>query len=160
MVTLYTYLNLLKDFFKDHLQINTILIGDKKDITANSNIIYPLANIEYLDKVIRNNDDVYRFEIIIASLSNEKIELNVINDANMVADDLVNYFENLENNDLELFTNVTIKPFADSFGDRVAGVTFVVSMTGFRYGCINSIPFTIKPIINNAFPYAFPFQFS
>ncbi|WP_316736289.1 hypothetical protein [Pedobacter aquatilis] len=158
MVTLYTYLNLLKDFFSEHLQVNTILVGDKKDITGKSDIIYPLANIEYLDKVIRNNDDVYRYEIIIASLSNENIELNVINDANMVADDLVTHFENLDNNQLEIFTNVTIKPFSDSFADRVAGVTFVVSMTGFRDACENSIPFTLKPIINDAFPYAFPLQ--
>jgi len=141
MVNLLTYLDLIKKFFNDHLQVNTVLVGDKKDITGKTNILYPLANIEYLDKAIKDNQDVYRYEIIIASLSNEDIELNVINDCNMIGDDMIAYFENTDRfEDLEIFTNVTLKPFTDSFGDRVAGVTFVVSMTGFREACDATIP--------------------
>ena len=142
MVNVLTYKDLIVDFFNSHLQINAVLVGDKKSITKERNIVYPLANIEYLDKQIRNNDDVYRFEIIIASLSNEDIELSVINDCNLIGDDLVTYFEDTDRfEDLEIFTNVTLKPFADSFGDSVSGVTFVVSMTGFREACKLSIPF-------------------
>ncbi|MCX2474097.1 hypothetical protein OQZ33_07125 [Pedobacter sp. MC2016-05] len=146
MVSLKTYLNFLKDFFNSHEQINTLLVGDKKDITGHSDIVYPLANIEYLDKAIKGNDDVYRFEIIIASLSTNDIELDVINDCNLIADDLVTYFSDIDKfEDLEFFNSVTMKPFTDSFGDRVSGVTFVVSMTGFRKACITSIP--LKGII-------------
>lgn len=141
MVNVLTYKDLIVDFFNGHLQINTVLVGDKKSLTKQRNIVYPLANVEYLDKQIRNNDDVYRFEIIIASLANEDIELNVVNDCNLIGDDLVTYFEDTDRfEDLEIFTNVTFKPFADSFGDRVAGVTFVVSMRGFREACKLSIP--------------------
>lgn len=141
MVNVLTYKDLIVDFFNSHLQINTVLVGDKKSITKDRNIVYPLANVEYLDKQIRNNDDVYRFEIVIASLSNEDIELSVINDCNQIGDDLITHFEDTDRfEDLEVFTNVTMKPFTDSFGDRVSGVTFVVSMTGFREACYISIP--------------------
>ena len=98
----------------------------------------------HLDKAIKGNDDVYRFEIIIASLSTNDIELDVINDCNLIGDDLVTYFSDIDKfEDLEFFNSVIIKPFTDSFGDRVSGVTFVVSMTGFRKACITSIPLKV-----------------
>lgn len=141
MVNVLTYKDFIVDFFNKHLQVNTVLVGDRKSLTKQRSIVYPLANVEYLDKVIRDSEDVYRFEIIIASLSNEDIELSVINDCNMIGDDMVTYFEDTDRfEDLEIFTNITMKPFSDSFGDRVAGITFVVSMTGFREACKLSIP--------------------
>lgn len=141
MVNLFTYLNLLNEFFSSHFQINTILVGDKKDITGKGDIMYPLANIEYLDKVVRGGEDAYRYEIIIADLSTDESELTIINDCNSIADDLINWFEDTSKfEELELVSNVTIKPFTDSFGDRVSGVTFTITMTGFRKSCSNSIP--------------------
>ncbi|WP_316797328.1 hypothetical protein [Pedobacter agri] len=141
MINLFTYLNLLKGFFDSHFQINTLLVGDKKDITGKSDIMYPLANIEYLDKSIREDEDIYRYEVIIADLASDESELIVISDCNSIADDLVTYFEDTSRfEELELLSNVTIKPFSDSFGDRVAGVTFTINMTGFRKSCDLSIP--------------------
>lgn len=159
MVNLFTYQQLIYEFAVKHLQVNTVLTGDKKDLTGHRDIMYPLLNIEYLDKQVRGAEDIYRFEIIIADLSNDQNELIVINDSNMVADDLINYFENVDQfEDLEFFSNVSIKPFTDSFGDRVSGVTFAVNMTGFRRACIKTIPFPVVIVPNNAFPYAFPLQ--
>src|SRR5690606_27766875 len=97
------------------------------------------SNINYIDTNIRGNyQNVMKFEIVLADMSNDETELDVIDNMNQVATDFIIWLENHQ--DLEINNNIPIIPFSDDFSDRASGVVFFVSFITHRNNCGDILP--------------------
>lgn len=87
------YRNLLKSFFASHAMINTVKTGNQFNFNADSNIIYRVAHIEFLNQLGK----AYNFLITIADKYDPNLlemEEDIYSDCNEIADDTVSYFAN------------------------------------------------------------------
>lgn len=132
-LTLNQYKEILTDFFEKHLQVNTVLFGNKFDFNGNSEIVYPVANIRFLDSATNNTQIIDRFEITIADLQddeNDGAEYEIINDSTLIAYDLINYLNDEAFAFLFQVSSVTtINNFSEQNDDITAGVNFVVNLS-------------------------------
>jgi hypothetical protein len=162
MITINKYKQILTGFFKKHLQINTVLFGSKLDLAGNENIIYPVANIQFMDSSVSGNNVIDRFQFTLADLqnpNNNESEIEIINDLTLIAYDLINYLYGDDYEFLFEVSNVTsISPFTDDFGDLISGVTFIINIAQQRIINPCSTPTIDKININrNVFPLRLPF---
>ncbi|MGF7075347.1 hypothetical protein [Mucilaginibacter sp. 3215] len=137
MISINQYLKLIADFFTSHNQINTVSTGNEFNFNAESNIVYPVAHIEYVTQNIQDKNVVHQFEITLADLFDPNVpnaEIGIWSDMNLIADDMVTYFANQYQYDVdyEINENVNIQKFSNGNVDRVAGCVFVVSFNQFR----------------------------
>ncbi|RZJ81206.1 MAG: hypothetical protein EOO47_05030 [Flavobacterium sp.] len=161
-LTLNQYRKILTDFFKNHLQINTVLFGNKFDFNANENILYPVANIQFLDSSTNNVNIIDRFEITIADLQNDEdddAEFEIINDCTQIGYDLINYLNKEEFSFLFQVSNVTtINNFSEQNTDVTAGVNFAINLTQQRIINPCNVPVTdVATVPPVSFPHTLPF---
>lgn len=132
-LTLNQYKKILMDFFEKHLQINTALFGNKYDFNANAGIVYPVANVRFLDSATNNTQIIDRYEITIADLQDDEnadAEYEIINDATLIAYDLINYLNDEAFAFLFQVSSVTtINNFSEQNDDITAGVNFVINLS-------------------------------
>lgn len=161
-MTLNQYKKILMNFFQNHLQINTVLFGNQYDFNANENIVYPVANIRFLDSSTNGTSIIDRFEFVIADLQDDEdddSEFEIINDVTQIAYDLVNYLNKEEFAFLfQVSTVTTINNFSERNTDITAGVTFAVNLTQQRIINPCNVPVTdvptVPPVAN---PHTLPF---
>jgi hypothetical protein len=161
-ITLNQYRKILTTFFDNHLQINTVLFGNNSDFNANENIVYPVANIQFLDSSTNGQSIIDRFEITIADLQNREdddAEFEIINDCTLIAYDLINYLNKEEFSFLFQVSNVTtINNFSEQNTDVTAGVNFAINLTQQRLINPCNVPITdvptVPPVVNpNTLPF-------
>lgn len=159
--TLNQYKKILTAFFQDHLQINTVLFGNKFDFNGKNNIIYPVANIRFLDSSTSANQIIDRFEITIADLQDDEIldsEFEIINDVTQIAYDFLSYLYADEYAFHFQVSNVTtINNFSETNDDITAGVNFAINLSQNRIINPCSAP-NIAKTNNSVFPYTLPLQ--
>ncbi|RFZ82001.1 hypothetical protein DYU05_15335 [Mucilaginibacter terrenus] len=144
MITINQYIKLLEKYLKQHKQINTVLTSNEADFAAYYKIVYPVAHIDYVTQRISGDNISHQFEIIIGDLFDPNVpasEFEIYSDCNLIADDLLTYFENQVNVDYEISPDTSIQKFTDANGDRVAGAVFVITFNQFRASdnCITPI---------------------
>ena len=132
-LTLNQYKKILTEFFDLQMQINSVKFGNKFDFNSDENIVYPVANIRFLDSATNGNTIIDRFEITIADLQDdedESAEFEIINDCTLIAYDLINY---LNGDDFAFqfqVSNVTtINNFSEQNDDITAGVNFAINLS-------------------------------
>lgn len=144
--TLIQYKKLFTGFFNKHLQINTVLFGNKFDLAGKEDIIYPVANINFLDSSTNGNLIIDRFQFTLADLqnpNNNESEIEIINDLTLIAYDLLSFLNSeLYSFDVQVSTVTSINPFTDDFGDITTGVNFVINLQQQRAINPCSIPAT------------------
>lgn len=164
MITVNQYIKLLENFFGKHKLINTVLIGDNYEFNANSNVIYPVVNIEYITENLQPANIATQFQITVADLYDPNIrksEYKIYSDSNQIANDCISYFGNQYDVDYEVNENISIQKFTEGNDDRTAGCVFVVTFNQFRTSNNCIIPYDIDfdiPAPSNGFPYTFPFK--
>ncbi|TFF34381.1 hypothetical protein [Mucilaginibacter psychrotolerans] len=144
MITINQYIQLLENYLKQHKQINTILTSNEADFAAYDKIVYPVAHIDYVTQRINGDNISHQFEIIIGDLFDPNIpgsEFEIYSDCNLIADDLITYFDNQFDVDYVIDPNTSIQKFTDANVDRVAGAVFVITFNQFRASdnCITPI---------------------
>jgi hypothetical protein len=135
MITINQYIKLIEGFFAKHKQINTVLSGNEFNFNAESDIVYPVANIEYVTQNIQGVNIVHQFEITIADLFDPNVknqEVQIFSDCNLIADDCITYFANQFDEEYKINENVSIQKFSNGNIDRVCGCVFITSFTQFR----------------------------
>jgi len=135
MITINQYIKLIKDFCNVHEQIHTVTTENEFNFNAESNILYPVANIDFVTQNIKDDTTVHQFEIIIADIFDPNLpesELEIYNDCNLIADDIVTYFANQYEADYLINESVNLQKFTNGNVDRVAGVVMVISFSQFR----------------------------
>lgn len=144
MITINQYIKLLENYLKSHKQINTILTSNEADFAAYDKVVYPVAHIDYVTQRINGDNISHQFEIIIGDLFDPNIpgsEFEIYSDCNLIADDLITYFDNQLDEEYEIDPNTSIQKFSDANVDRVAGAVFVITFNQFRASdnCITPI---------------------
>lgn len=161
-LTLNQYRKILTAFFDSHLQINTTLFGNNYDFNANENVVYPVGNIRYLDSSTNNNSIIDRFEFTIADLQDtedDDAEFEIINDATLIAYDLINYLNDERFAfDFQVSSVTTINPFTEKNTDITAGVNFTVNLTQQRIINPCNVPIGDIPAVEPVYPNTLPFR--
>ena len=158
MVTINQYINLLESFLKQHKQINTVLTSNEADFAAYDAVIYPVAHIDYVTQRINGDNISHQFEIIIGDLFDPNIpnsEYEIYSDCNLIADDLITYFENQTDKEYEIDPNTSIQKFLGNV-DTVAGCVFILTFNQFRESNACIIP-TDANIDSNSGSFDAPF---
>jgi hypothetical protein len=135
MITINQYLKLITDFLGTHKQINTVTVSDQFNFNAESDIVYRVANVEFVTQNIQDTNIVHQFEITIADLFDPNIPnsvYSIYSDCNLIAADVLDYFANQYDVDYTINENVSIQKFSNGNVDRVAGCVFVLSFNQFR----------------------------
>jgi len=163
MITINQYKKLIEDFFKQHYQINTVVTGNEFDFNADSDIVYPVAHIEYITQNIRTTTITNQFLVTIADLFDPNLptsELDIYNDCNLIAADCLDYFSNQIEEQYEVQENVSFQKFTNGNVDRVAGCVFSLNFDQFRVADASIIPIksniSVPVSTGNNFPYSFP----
>lgn len=158
MITINQYIGLLESFLTQHKQINTVLTNNEADFAAYDAVIYPVAHIDYVTQRINGNNISHQFEIIIGDLFDPNIpssEYEIYSDCNLIADDLITYFENQFDGGYEIDPNTSVQKFSGNI-DRVAGCVFVITFNQFRESNSCIIP-TQTNIDSNSGAFDTPF---
>ncbi|MES2062726.1 MAG: hypothetical protein V4456_12450 [Bacteroidota bacterium] len=151
MITINQYIQLLENYLKQHKQINTVITSNEGDFAAYDKIVYPIAHIDYVTQRINDDNISHQFEIIIGDLFDPNVpgsEFEIYSDCNLIADDLITYFENQVDVDYEIAPDTSIQKFTDANVDRVAGAVFVITFNQFRASdnCITPIDRNIDAV--------------
>jgi|GEM_PF-2436462 len=143
MITINQYKKLIEDFFKQHYQINTVVTCNEFDFNADSDIVYPVAHIEYITQNIRTTTITNQFLVTIADLFDPNLpgsELDIYNDTSLIAADCLDYFSNQIEEQYEVHENVSFQKFTNGNVDRVAGCVFSLNFDQFRVADASIIP--------------------
>lgn len=155
MISINQYIKLLEKYLKGHKQINTVLTSNEADFSAYDKVVYPVAHVDFVSSRISGDNVSHQFEIIIGDLFDPNVagsEFEIYSDCNLIADDVITYFENQFDVDYEIDPNTSIQKFTDANVDRVAGAVFVLTFNQFRASdnCITPIDenlVTVKPVM-------------
>jgi hypothetical protein len=132
-LTLKKYKKVLIDFFEKHLQINTVVFGNKKDFAVLENLIYPVVNISFLDSSANDRTVIDRFQITISDLQdsdNDSSEFEIVSDTSLIGYDLLNYLADEKFAfDFQVLNSVSMNNFTDEGDDLTSGVVFVINLT-------------------------------
>ncbi|WP_313511648.1 hypothetical protein [Sphingobacterium sp.] len=121
--------------------VNTIKFGDIDNLSTYKDIHYPLVNFEFIDSKYKfgfKNSAKFQFHIM--DLSNDFNEFDVIDSCHEIANDYLKYLEG--HFEIEIQSNISLVPFGDDFGDRCAGVAFMVEFNVHRNNCEDILPTT------------------
>jgi len=135
-------------FFENHKQVNQTVYNDKFTFASMRNLLYPVVNIEFEQSAVQDKFLVHSWNIFIG----DKIHPDdtnsgdeIISDATNIAEDFFSFFRNDYTIDLKQTSN--FQQVSDSFGDRVAGIVFTISINVLRL--YNP---TVMPAISNIAP--------
>jgi len=122
------YTRLIKSFFKSHALINTVKSGNQFNFNAKIDIIYPVANVEFLKSGVRDNNKTYQYLITVADKFDpnlEDSEEDIYSDCGEVCEDIITFFANQEG-DFIIDENANIEKFNNGHTDKVCGRSFVL----------------------------------
>ena len=132
-MTLNQVINSLKNYFESHPLVNTTNVTlDDADFNAINNLVYPVANIQYIDTDVNDKRFQHNFKIIVADLTNpniEGIDFEIFSDTLQIVGDFTSSLEN--NYDYDWIKTTNIQPFQDSNVDRISGVVFTIGIITF-----------------------------
>lgn len=120
-------------FLNSHAQINEVIWGTDFDFSAERDVTYPVANVEYLDSNISGKQMNHNFKVTLGDLSDPNItgvDDEVVSDQLLVADDFMAWLQQQEG--FEFVRNVRIQKLSNSYGDRVSGVEFKITLSVIR----------------------------
>lgn len=133
MLTLNQLKRKLTKLFESHKQIRTTVYSDNFSFSAERNLTYPVANIEFLESNIKDKELIRSYKIVLGDLIHpEKLESEdeIVSDMELIAED---FFASLQNDaDVFLIKSSSLQKFSDSNGDRVSGITFRVNISLIR----------------------------
>ena len=133
MLTLNQLKAILKAFFLNHGQINSTFYCDDFDFNSERNITYPVANVQYLNSSIANNQTNHSYSIVLADLckaDDSDMEDEIHSDWLQIAEDLYTYLQNYEG--FSFNKTSTINKFTDDTGDRASGIVFTITLAVIR----------------------------
>ncbi len=142
-------LKIIKGFFETHSLINTVKSGNQFNFNADSNILYPVAHIEYITQGTGSDYKRLYFLITIADIFDPNLpdsEEDIYSDSNETADDFLNHFANVYDQDYKLIdvSNIEIKKFTNGNLDRVCGCTLLVTFEQYRTASDCEIPYKLN----------------
>lgn len=141
MLTLNNIKHKLLDIFNNHPQLHSVVYSDEFSFSAERNLVYPVANIEYLESSINNKLVIHSFNIKIGDLVHaEKLEFEdeIYSDLLLVAEDLLSLIDEVEG--FTLIKTSSIQKFSDENGDRVSGLTFRINLQVVRTQNVCIVP--------------------
>lgn len=133
MITLNQIKSKLVTFFKNHAQVNTVFYGDNYNFAAENAIVYPAANIEYLQSNLADRKIVHNYKVTICDLDNQNLNQyqdEIFSDCMQIADDFFSYL--YTEYDFEFTKSTSIQNFVDNNRDRTAGLVFTVALAVIR----------------------------
>lgn len=141
----------LRDWYSANPFVNTVIISNKDDYSANRDINYPVIHVEYVNSSVNSAYNTYIFSFTVGDIQENDIENRNIddihNDCQLLAQDFIDYHSEFNEN-FEIDENIQINPFYDKNGDRTAGVTFAVRFNVFREKNTCIIPIIEKPTVD------------
>ena len=133
MLTLNELKILLKTFFENHGMINSTFYLSNFDFSAERNISYPVANVNYLSTNMTKKTFNHNYKITIADIceaDNYEMEDNTHSDSLQVAEDFFTFLQNYQG--LTLTRTSTLTKFVDDKGDRTSGIVFSLTLEVIR----------------------------
>jgi hypothetical protein len=121
------------DFLKSHAQVNEVVWGDDFDYSADRDLTYPVASVEYKDantseKMINYNFQVKLLDLVDPNMDGADDE--IVSDMLLVATDFMGWLQQQEGFDFN--KNVNIQTLIDEYGDRTTGVRFRMTLSVVR----------------------------
>jgi hypothetical protein len=133
MLTLNQIKNRLISFFEGHAQIHTVKYETDFEFNAEGELIYPVANIEYLESNVQNKTVSHSFLVTLGDLTDANVkglDDEIISDMLLVAEDFYTFLQYSEGFDFN--KTVYIQKFLDDTHDRVSGITFTINLSVVR----------------------------
>jgi hypothetical protein len=133
MKTLNQIRKIFKTYFEEHALINSSFYVDDFDFNGERGIVYPVANVEYINSGINGIVMNHNYRITLASMTpteDNEAEHNVHSDMSQIAEDLFTYFQNLEGLIYNRIGSIT--PFTNDTGDRTSGIVFNLTLGTIR----------------------------
>jgi disulfide oxidoreductase YuzD len=121
------------DYLKSHAQINEVIYGSDFDYSAENELTYPIAGVEYIDANINDKMINYNFRVKLVDLHDPNIEGGddeVVSDMLLVATDFMGWLQQQEG--FDFVRNVNIQNVTDEYGDRTSGVRFRMTLSVVR----------------------------
>ena len=123
---------ILLGFFESHMQINGVYAYDVKGFISDPEKAYTAANIQYYDSNVNGKVQTFNFQITLADLltPSKDNELDIYDSTLAIAEDFLTFLQ--YHNSFNFTNNAFMTNFSDSDGDRIAGVTFRISLQVIR----------------------------
>jgi hypothetical protein len=150
----------LVDFFTSHAQINQVSTYDNKGFLGDRSKKYLIANIEYLESSISGKQRNDNFQITLADLltPTSSNSFEIYSATSEIAEDFFSFLQN--HPDFTFNGNSSTQKFTEDDGDRIAGLTFTVTLQTIRRQNRCAIPRKDDevPLPNSRFNYDFPYS--
>jgi len=155
MITLKQLYIIIEDVFEQHPEINSVTRLSTKDYIDDRSKVYTNANIYYVNGQVQGKYVNHNFLITIADRLNPATdnELEILSSTLLIAEDLFTVLGN--SYQFTCQKNANIQTFAESDGDRLAGIYFQINIQVLRSQNLCIIP--NKDTLN--LPVGFPVPF-
>ena len=158
MLTLNQTIEILKNFTSKHKQLNSFYFGDKWEVGASENIQYPLLWCSLQNVAMTDNVVERRFLIDISDKVNldESNENNVLSDCEQIAFDLLNYLEQISDNEdigLRISRNTQLTDYTEDRDDMVSGFFFEITLSSHIAGFSCNLPINSGNIFDGNYIY-------
>ena len=143
MLTLNQTIEILKNFSLKHKSLNSFYFGDKWEVGASNDIQYPLLWCSLTNTINTNGVIERKFVIDISDKVNldESNETHVLSDCELIAFDLLNYLEQIEDlgevPSFRVTKDSTLTDYTEDRDDMVTGWFFELSIKSHigNYSC-------------------------
>jgi len=158
MLTLNQTIEILKNFTSKHKQLNSFYFGDKWEVGASENIQYPLLWCSLQNVAMTDNVVERRFLIDISDKVNldESNENHVLSDCEQIAFDLLNYLEQISDNEnigLRISRNTQLTDYTEDRDDMVSGFFFEITLSSHIAGFSCNLPINSGNIFDGNYIY-------
>lgn len=158
MLTLNQTIEILKQFSTKHKQLNSFYFGDKWEVGASDEIQYPLLWCSLKESSITNNVVSNTFVIDISDKVNldETNETHVLSDCQQVAFDLLNYLEQISDNEdigITVSKDATLTDYTEDRDDMVSGWFFEITISSHISGFSCNLPINAGNIFDGNYIY-------
>jgi hypothetical protein len=158
MLTLNQTIEILKNFTSKHKQLNSFYFGDKFEVGASENIQYPLLWCSLQNVAMTDNVVERRFLIDISDKVNldESNENHVLSDCEQIAFDLLNYLEQISDNEdigLRISRNTQLTDYTEDRDDMVSGFFFEITLSSHIAGFSCDLPINSGNIFDGNYIY-------
>ncbi len=158
MLTLNQTVEILKNFTSKHKALNSFYFGDKWEVGASDTVQYPLLWCALLDSSVSSNLVSYRFQIDISDKVNldESNETHVLSDCQQICLDLLNYLEQISDNEeigITASKDATFTDYTEDRDDMVSGWFFEVTINSHIYNNSCNLPIVGGSILDGNYIY-------
>ena len=158
MLTLNQTIEILKNFTSKHKALNSFYFGDKWEVGASENIQYPLLWCSLQNVAMTDNVVERRFLIDISDKVNldESNENHVLSDCEQIAFDLLNYLEQISDNEnigLRISKNTQLTDYTEDRDDMVSGFFFEITLSSHIAGFSCDLPINSGNIFDSNYIY-------